>query len=307
MGRTVELKIPKLFKNRKTLVIILFVAVLALALPSYMSYEYIENDPEFCISCHLMQEPFNLWKASAMHSVTCHNCHQQSVMDSMNLLYQTVLFNPQNLTKHAIVPIGACEKCHTNGDISIRQITDEIGHKVHHEKANISCLDCHSKSLHLFTPSSSICTDCHKEKLLTSGMQIHCTSCHQYTVKDKESLLPSRVECTSCHVAKEEIVMAIPTQAHVNTECSTCHKPHNQSTPIACVSCHEDVLESPAREDVLPNNHLDPAHLQLSCQECHIPHTSEEVRAICTDCHRDKVTHNSPDQCNECHNFKKLS
>src|SRR3972149_1849071 len=307
MGKLVELKIPKLFKNRKTMIIILFFFVLALALPSYLSYEYIENDPTFCISCHLMQEPFDLWKASAMHSVTCHNCHQQSVMDSMNLLYQTVLFNPKNVTKHANVPITNCEKCHVIGDASIRKITDEIGHVVHRENANISCLDCHSKTLHQFTPSSAICADCHEEQLKTPGMQIHCTSCHQYKLKDKESLLPARAECVSCHVSKQEVTMAVPVGAHLKTECSNCHKPHNQSMPISCASCHEDVLKSSVREDVLPNNHSDPAHLQLSCQECHIPHTSEAVRTICTDCHRDKITHNSPDQCNECHNFKKLS
>ncbi len=279
--------------------IILVMATLALITPLYITYEYIETDPTFCVSCHLMQKPFELWRSSAMHTVTCHSCHEQSTQDSLNLVYQFYVLNKQNITKHAEVPQEKCEACHKSGDPMWRQISEEVGHKIHQEKGNITCLQCHSKSLHQFTPPSELCSDCHKQTVQIPEMQIHCTSCHQYTAKGKETLTPQRLECMSCHATRGNVTMSVPEKAHLDTQCSTCHQPHNQSKPIGCTTCHET-------KD-LPILHRDAIHSKLTCQSCHIPHRVEDVRTTCTDCHADKTKHNTPNQCNDCHIFKKIA
>ena len=41
----------------------------------YRAYDYVENDPQFCDSCHLMDTAFRSWEESVHWDVNCHECH----------------------------------------------------------------------------------------------------------------------------------------------------------------------------------------------------------------------------------------
>jgi nitrate/TMAO reductase-like tetraheme cytochrome c subunit len=295
---------PEFLRNRKTVALILVIAALALSTPLYITYNYYQNDPKFCTSCHLMNQPYELWRASAMHDVTCHNCHELSPPEAMNLVFMTVVENPTNVTTHAEVDPSACVNCHTEGDITIPQITDQIGHEVHYFQGNISCLQCHGTSLHEFTPPDSICQTCHNETQKTLGMaSLDCKDCHTYTATGKISLIPQRIECLSCH-SERATVMSIPAAAHQDSSCSTCHQVHNSSKPLECTSCHP-------RSQLAGLHQITGHNLvgdQSDCQKCHVPHQQNtDVRQVCTTCHYDKVDHNPGIECNLCHNFAKTA
>ncbi len=293
--------LPSFLKDRRTVALLLVIAALALSTPLYVGYNYYQNDPKFCTSCHLMNKPYELWRTSAMHEVTCHSCHELSPPEAMNLVYLAVVENPTEIKSHAEVKEEFCVKCHTGGEINIPQISEEIGHKTHFYQNNVSCFKCHSMSLHEFIPPDSICQTCHEEKQKTVGMaSIDCKGCHTYTAEGKSSLIPSRIECLSCHSQRDR-VMAIPAAAHQDSACSTCHQLHNYSTPVECTSCH-------AREQ-LPGLHQITSHNlennQNDCQRCHQPHQKNDARTTCTSCHYNRIKHNERIECNLCHQFNK--
>lgn len=266
---------------------------LALITPIYIGYEYYENDPTFCTSCHLMQEPYELWRASAMHSVTCHNCHELDMPAAMNLVYTATVINPDEITAHADVPEKHCLECHAGGEIIYPQISDEIGHITHYFSNNVTCLECHGKSLHGFTPPDDICLECHDEVQKTEGMMmLNCKECHTYTAKGKTSLIPNRIECINCHLTGVD-VLAIPDDGHEKSGCSNCHKLHTEELPLDCESCHS--------QDSL--NVLHQVTLHDDCKRCHQPHQSADSRETCTFCHINKKNHNIDSACEECHNF----
>ncbi|MCL5316945.1 MAG: hypothetical protein M1503_01570 [Thaumarchaeota archaeon] len=235
-----------------------------------------------------------------MHEVTCHNCHELSPPAAMNLVYMQLFENPTEIKSHANVDEKACLKCHTGGDVIYPQIKTQIGHQEHYFQGNQTCLKCHDTNLHRFAPPDGICQRCHKQKQKTVGMaNLDCRSCHLFTQKEKESLVPSRTDCTSCH-ASIQTVMAIPAAAHQDSSCSTCHQLHNSTKPLKCTSCHDT--------KTLPGLHQAQTHLILSdqkdCQRCHVSHKQSDVRAVCTTCHFVKTMHNPGVECNTCHRFK---
>lgn len=294
---------PSFLKNRKTVALILVITALALSTPIYIGYNYYENDPRFCTSCHLMNKPYELWRTSAMHEVTCHNCHELSPPAAMNLVYLAVVENPTEIKSHAEVEEAFCLKCHTGGEINIPQITEQVGHQVHTIQANATCLECHSTSLHQFTPPDSICSTCHTEKQKTVGMSsLDCKDCHTYTANGKLSLIPGQVECIKCH-SERQTIMVVPAAAHEESNCATCHELHNNSKPQSCTSCH-------AREELQGLHQLQSHNLeqnQNDCQRCHQSHEKSDVRTTCTSCHYNKVKHNEGIDCNTCHKFTKTA
>ncbi len=280
---------------RKTLILAIVIVLLGLSLPAYLTYDYYENDPGFCTSCHLMNGPYELWRSSGMHTVTCHACHEMDIPAALNLVYTALVYDPQEIATHAEVQEETCLDCHASGNIIYPQIVNEVGHETHYfHQEEASCFDCHSKSLHRFVSSDDVCQECHDETQKTAGMvKLDCKDCHTYTSKGKMSFVPQRIECLDCH-ARGETILAIPEGAHQDSVCSTCHELHIDSEPIECVSCHA--------KDELKGLHQFPIH--NDCLRCHASHEKSDVRTVCTFCHVDKITHNEGVDCNLCHNFK---
>ena len=147
---------------------VIFAAVLIVVLfggsyGSYRMYNYTQNDPEFCRSCHTMDVAWDKWSTSAHSKVGCHSCHEVSPIGGAQLVMNYLMENPDRNTNHASVTDKACEKCHYSGDPQWVQVENTAGHKVHAEGQNIACQTCHGMRLHSFRPSTEICDACHAD------------------------------------------------------------------------------------------------------------------------------------------------
>ena len=281
--------ILNLLRNWKIIVpIVLVIVVISVG---YVGFIYLERDPMFCASCHLMEEPFNKWQVSAMHSVPCIECHEQSVIDSVNILIKSFIINPENITVHARVDPETCLKCHGSGEKDYIQVLDESGHISHYVEGGIECTECHGVELHVFRPALQICSNCHLVEIKTGAMESHCLNCHQFS-EEGVPLTPSRDECLSCHM---DIVSVSPAyaDAHEASDCVECHSPHEFPKIYSCNVCHS--TGGIGLHDI-------PEHSQ--CEACHAPHSEDlEIRDICTSCHTDKASHMVGKPCTYCHGF----
>ncbi|HEY3316153.1 MAG TPA: NapC/NirT family cytochrome c [Bacillota bacterium] len=223
------------------------VVLAVLLVVGFRAYRYTQNNPQFCRSCHLMETPFRLWQGSVHSTVNCHSCHESSIKTSLRQVFETVTRHPIQVTKHAVVPGAACQRCHS-GPGGTPDITGTDIHVAHVERRKIQCTDCHGTSLHVFQAPEAICQKCHgpyekggakAEKTL--GMQdLPCGSCHQY-LGQTGSLLPARPTCLGCHQpALTAGLHAAP--MHSGTDCYVCHQVHLEALPsrAPCETCHSD-------------------------------------------------------------------
>ena len=271
-------------------------------------YNYMENNPEFCRSCHTMNEAWDRWQTSEHRSVNCHECHHATVIEDAMLLIRFALARPDDVDKHAVVRDEACTNCHESENARWVQVAATAGHEVHAEQENIACTKCHGVTVHRFTPPGTICVLCHEDKHIeVSGMaDMHCTACHEYlAVEDQQiipgqgehTLLPTREGCLECHLALTEIGVTWPEDAPMQFPCGDCHQPHEQAElKVDCVSCHAGI---PAQ-----GLHAGVVHAASTCQTCHQPHQWQmEARETCLTCHADRTEHNTGTACALCHSF----
>ncbi len=258
-------------------------------------YNYTQEDPNFCRSCHIMEQSWDRWATSEHKDVGCHSCHQQSALAGARLILDFTFGDFERVERHATIPDAACEKCHESGNPAWLQVAATAGHQVHAEKQNIACTKCHSVTLHRFEAPGPICNICHEEKHMEiSGMAaMHCTTCHQYLVEE-ERLLPHRKGCLDCHLALTDEGVTWPVDAPMQYPCGDCHKPHQQAEPtVDCLSCH-----------TMEGMHVKGEHRSSQCQVCHQPHGWQVTqRETCLTCHPGKADHNSSILCSSCHLF----
>ena len=263
-------------------------------------YNYTQNDPNFCRSCHTMEKAWTRWQTSEHKEVNCHYCHEVSPIGGAELVVSYMINRPDKPGEHAYVSDEKCKKCHESGDVKWVQVLDTAGHRIHAEEQDIPCTKCHSVSLHRFTPPEKVCGVCHGEKeMKVSQMgQLHCTSCHDYLRPDGE-LRPEREPCLSCHAAQGRTDITWPANAPMQFKCSDCHQPHEQEKPVVdCNTCHSQVKQQ--------GLHQKNTHSVVACQTCHRPHEwTVSKRENCTTCHGNKARHNANVSCVNCHDFKK--
>jgi nitrate/TMAO reductase-like tetraheme cytochrome c subunit len=281
---------------KRAFLLVFLVLIGGLAFGSYRLYEYTENNPNFCRSCHLMEKAWDLWNTSEHTQVTCHGCHSQSITENARLFVKFVTQRPQEVETHAVVPSEVCERCHVSFEDRWIQIGTTKGHWIHHEEQGIACVECHSISIHRFTPPAEICRKCHPNQTIRIAEmgRFHCTTCHHYLGEGGE-LRPERKDCLSCHERMGKAVGSFPSGlAPMKFECRNCHKPHESPRPISCNRCH-DVSES--------GYHRLLAH--SVCTTCHTRHTWILMeRAVCEKCHIDRKEHRPGRFCGECHAFE---
>src|SRR6266540_5793430 len=82
------------------------VVVLGFAGMGAASWNYMQHDNGFCTGCHVMGPAYQRFVQSEHDSLSCHDCHQQSLFASMRQLYLWVAERPQRIGPHAKVPNG---------------------------------------------------------------------------------------------------------------------------------------------------------------------------------------------------------
>jgi hypothetical protein len=279
-------------RNQKLVV----AALLVLAVPSYFIYDYTQNNPKFCTTCHLMSDAYETWDASAMHDLNCHYCHESDMLESLDHVREVIFENPDTVTKLTVVENEACEDCHANEDPQWLQVANTAGHKVHifTQEEEPECIGCHGIQLHVFEPPEETCYECHSvdHEAASEEMNVHCVVCHEFTATEHE-LIPPRDDCLRCHEGQQTMGVSFPSAAHNNTACNNCHNPHVEEQHTECVECHT--------EDLGGGLHAAPAH--DDCNNCHVPHSSEPMRVGCLSCHTDRTEHGGTAECSLCHGF----
>lgn len=298
--------------------IILVVLVLSLAilagLTSFTFYDYTQNNPKFCVSCHLMQSAFDAWAESAHKDINCHDCHHLSIAEQNQLVISFVLENPERVPdRHGkvIVPWKYCIKCHWETDKKYpdaMKINTSNLHSKHYFKEKVECSRCHGYIVHKFTPEPRFCLTCHKDKVVHgTGMgELACLNCHTDRTPD---LKPLRMKCLYCHGSGQQraalisnatldvrvyeptletinnaIKINVPKDAPMQFPCKECHHPHAKLRPDwhSCLKCHGRVTGGGVHK----------VHIKamgMTCSNCHKPHTwrvtEEQARVECVMCH----------------------
>jgi len=282
------MKLPEM--NRRNQVLLLL-ALIIVAIPSILIFDYTQNNPNFCTTCHIMDEAFVTWETSTHGDINCHYCHEPDMITNIRNVYDVITKNPTVVTKHAEIENELCEKCHTSNDPQWRQVLNTAGHQSHvfGENKEVYCIECHGMELHDFVPGKEACLDCHTPDNLhgTDTMIIECVACHDFLAEENE-LTPEKEDCLTCH-SNKEIILSMPSEAHLET-CLNCHDPHGDEISEDCSSCHMEV------EGVLHD-----IGLHTDCTSCHVPHEAVEVRDSCELCHVDKIDHYAPVSCTNCH------
>ena len=260
------MKLPEMTKRNQILLILVLIIA---AIPALFIYDYTQNNPKFCTTCHLMNGAYDTWSVSAMHDVKCHTCHETDMIESMNHVYDVLFKDPSEVTKPVEINNELCETCHASNDPQWLQVVNTAGHKVHFfgEENYADCIDCHGLNLHVFEPPEQACLNCHDpENVHASEMMMNdCITCHDFLVESND-LTPTRDNCLECHEQKGVITVSMPPDAHIDSSCTTCHNPHGTVTAINCGECH-DVSEG-----------LHAISLHADCTSCHVPHETVEVR-----------------------------
>jgi len=304
-------------KAKGILAVVLVVIIIGGSVAAYKLWDYKENNPNFCMTCHLMKDAFDKWSISEHKGVNCHECHHLTLIEQNMLLVNLVLHNPKEVPKRhgeIIVPWKLCTKCHVDKNEKFPnavKIDKSPFHQKHFFKnPGMECTKCHGYDLHKFTPDHKFCLNCHKDKAEIHGMVgFACMNCHSDRTQDFK---PNRAACLSCHgnaeqravIAKEpcqptlkqcppeadQIAIAskmtvFPEDGAMKFECSKCHNPHGKiklTGEADCLVCHPDIKKKGKHQA-----HLD---MQLKCMDCHKPHGWRVTKAMgksakCTSCH----------------------
>ncbi len=281
---------------------------------SFRFYDFTQNNPNFCVSCHLMKPAFETWEASVHQQINCHECHHLAVDEMNQLLISFVFHRPTEVPdRHGkiIVPWKYCIECHWQINEqypNATHINKSRLHAKHYFMEQIECSKCHGYITHEFVPEARFCIKCHQGKVVHGmGMEeIACLNCHTDRTPD---LRPGRNKCLYCHgddkvrqmmieggtldvthykppeeTVKQAIKIDIPADAPMQFQCYLCHKPHEAVRPDwgNCLNCHRNIFE-------VGKHNLHVQMMGLQCSQCHEPHswrvTEARAKKVCVECH----------------------
>ncbi len=78
-------------ENQKAIVILLLLMSVIGGVVGLRYYKHTREDPEFCVSCHMMKEAFRSWQMSKHRDFTCQVCHTMSIMEQNRMLIAYVI------------------------------------------------------------------------------------------------------------------------------------------------------------------------------------------------------------------------
>src|SRR3989338_11715118 len=102
-------------KSRVLVLILVLLLLIGDGIVSYRVYDYLENNPTFCKSCHIMETAFASWEKSVHAMVNCHDCHHLPPREGIKLFYGFVVNRPrlkQNRKRALYLPVVANDDSH---------------------------------------------------------------------------------------------------------------------------------------------------------------------------------------------------
>jgi cytochrome c nitrite reductase small subunit len=315
---TERMKEPISLKAKLLIVTLILIIVSGGGYVAYRFYDFTQNNPKFCVGCHLMQPAFDTWAQSEHKQLNCHECHHLSVKELNGLLLSFILKRPtvvpERHKEHVIVSQKHCNQCHTEGNAE--RINKSFFHAKHVYMEQIECTQCHGdvkpdkSGLHHFLPTEKFCTKCHPDRQVHGeGMGgLACLNCHTDRTKD---LKPGRLKCLYCHSSDDRIRKQLKEDATLDVRfftpdaatikkakkivfdekspmqfyCYECHKPHvaGKVRPhnADCLRCHTGIPRI--------GKHKVHLAMDMKCQDCHKQHvwvvTEASARKDCIACH----------------------
>ncbi len=306
-------------KIKAAVLVVALLFVVTSAFVGYSIFDYTQNNPRFCVSCHLMTDAYTAWEGSVHKEINCHDCHHLSVAEMNALMYSFVVHRPDEMPdRHGkvIVPWKYCVKCHWEEDEKFPDapmINKSKIHAKHYFTEQVECSKCHGYKAHMFVPEETFCLQCHEGvEVHGSGMEdLACLNCHN---DGRADLRPDRSKCLYCHGtdADREALLAasgdrsdvshfapdaalinsateinVPKDAPMQFDCFTCHKPHEKVRPDfgTCKSCH-------SKQEQVGKHSLHIEGMGMECVQCHQPHvwtvSEKQARESCVTCHEYK-------------------
>ena len=301
-------------KGRIIIAVLSLVIIVGGGVIAFKFYDFTQNNPKFCVSCHLMKPAYDAWKKSKHAGINCHECHHLTIPEQNKLLVTFVLHRPKSVPQRhgkVIVPWKYCIKCHWDKDKRYPNaplINSSPGHAKHYFMEQIECAKCHGYITHKFVAAARFCLRCHQGKEVHgAGMQkLACLNCH---TDRTQNLKPGRKKCLFCHgnssirmelvaddtldvkyfrpseeLIQKAIKINVPKDAPMQFYCYKCHKPHEKLRPDygTCMSCHSQIVN-------VGRHKLHVQKMGLQCTTCHKPHawrvTKKAAKKICTQCH----------------------
>jgi nitrate/TMAO reductase-like tetraheme cytochrome c subunit len=289
------------------------VVALAAAAMGRATWNYTQHSNEFCTGCHVMAPAFQRFTSTTNKhgELSCHDCHQQSILASARQVYLWVAERPEKIGMHSKVPNRVCETCHVTGDTAKWQrVASTAGHRVHLESdssalKDVQCVTCHGMEVHRFRPVSGTCgqSGCHeqsKTRIVLGKMAEqtvrHCTVCHSFTAdvpalatldSARGTLVPTKDKCLGCHEMQKVLGDFDEAKDPHRGTCGMCHNPHEQKTPAAATkSCATAACHGTWRNEPF---HVGASHRRVGadCLTCHRPHSAKVDASNCTGCHTD--------------------
>jgi hypothetical protein len=210
-----------------------------------------------CVSCH---EPHAFSASSANR---CESCHKR-----LPVFAQRTAREHRDCSgchdPHAVRAAGdgACMGCH-----------EEVASTHPVEKNKPDCISCHDPHPRRAAQLALRCSNCHEEARSERAFhapETQCTDCHDPHDFDLSNI-PERALCAQCHATQVRQTGRIAD----HSSCESCHEgtAHELELPVACASCHEEILTAS------PEGHRE-------CASCHEPHIATVNAATnCAECH----------------------
>jgi len=270
-------------ENKKSIVLLLFLISIVGGILGFRYYHHTQEDPEFCMSCHLMQDAYKSWQEGKHRDFTCQVCHTINMLEQNKMMIAFIVQGSKSIKqKHGrISPWDSCKKCHIS-DVAqgSQSLSSSYGHARHVFMQNISCSKCHFGNLHKFEPNQQACSDCHADRMIHGmGMEgLACLNCHTYSENTPKMITNER--CIRCHkdLDKKNVMSGL--------KCFDCHHPHGKIKPSSqdCLkSCH-------GNEAKVGQHNLHMTKAGLQCLDCHKAHTwtvgKEQAKTLCVKCHK---------------------
>lgn len=240
--------------------VVVIIAVTAL-------FAYVDQ-PNYCRSCHEMENAFFSWETSRHSKTSCLPCHQTPgvtgyLEQKADLVQMIVAAQRRSYEAPILADVSnkSCLKCHQN---KTSRMIESLGIRVRHSDflaKGYQCTQCHNTAGHgdkvanPSYPTMDICAKCHNNQIASA----RCSRCHVSDIGD------------SRRAGRRDFPRATLTPI----PCNRCHATET------CNKCHG--VEMPHPSDWIE-------------RATHAKESAFEKKEVCKKCH-------DMDFCNDCHNF----
>ncbi|MBD3309270.1 hypothetical protein GF339_22910 [candidate division KSB3 bacterium] len=309
-----------------------------------MTYDYTQNNPKFCLTCHdIMIESYETWENSEHAEVNCHSCHYLTPEYVKSFSLSVLKGMPEKIPPRPldkiIVPDKYCMKCHwdaqdQHGDAGewseflfpkthvpedSNKVTDSRFHALHYFMGPTACTVCHGKKrLHTFTSEPEDCLDCHQDQHeqfhAAQEIELACFNCHTDRTAD---LNPDREKCLFCHGEDDTLRQDLLAAGTIDVKYA--QPPEDLIAQATKMAVHEDAPMQDLSCNTCHQSHQGPDAQKTSSEACISCHPSIEnvgqhplhLRFVQSDCMKCHLPHSwefteeqAQQECAKCHEYQ---